>query len=62
MTKNFLKIACAAVLLFAGSARAEIDGAKAENFVKDVTALLLHNVPNFVSGNCNSRNRCVPVG
>ncbi|MBQ8661226.1 MAG: ABC transporter substrate-binding protein [Alphaproteobacteria bacterium] len=46
MTKKFLKIACAAVLLFAGSARAEIDGAKAENFVKDVTAQGIEDIIN----------------
>lgn len=46
MTKNFLKIACAAVLLFAGSARAEIDSAKAENFVKDVTAQGIEDIIN----------------
>lgn len=46
MTKNFLKIACAAVLLFAGSARAEIDSAEAENFVKDVTAQGIEDIIN----------------
>lgn len=38
MIKNLLKLVFAAVLLFAGSAQAEVDSAKAEKFVKDVTA------------------------
>ena len=38
MIKNLLKTLFAAMLLFAGSAQAEVDAAKAENFVKNVTA------------------------
>ncbi len=38
MIKNLLKILFVAMLLFAGSAQAEVDAAKAENFVKNVTA------------------------
>ncbi len=38
MTKNLLKALFAAMILFAGSAQAEVDAAKAEKFVKDVTA------------------------
>lgn len=38
MIKNLLKTLFVAMLLFAGSAQAEVDAAKAENFVKNVTA------------------------
>lgn len=46
MNKNFLKLAFAAVLLFAGNARAEIDAAKAETFVKNVTAEGIEDIIN----------------
>ncbi len=38
MIKNLLKTLFVAMLLFAGSAQAEVDAAKAENVVKNVTA------------------------
>lgn len=46
MNKNILKLAFAAVILLAGNARAEIDAAKAENFVKNVTAEGIEDIIN----------------
>ena len=46
MNKNFLKLVFATVFLFAGTARAEIDTVKAEDFVKNVTSQGIEDIIN----------------
>ena len=46
MNKNFLKLVFATVFLFAGTAHAEIDTVKAEDFVKNVTSQGIEDIIN----------------
>ena len=46
MTKNLLKALFAVMILWAGNAQSEVDAAKAETFIKNVTAEGIEDIIN----------------